>query len=217
MVNTLEYQDILKLVQKHYPNLAEPALQEEIAQNGQILRFRAGDVMLDFGNYVKIMPLVVDGVIKVMMEGDDGRELFLYYLQSGASCTMTFTCCLMHKKSIVKTIAEEDITIIALPVRLMDAWMTKYQSWKNFVLKSYDDRMMELIRTLESVAFKQMDQRLLDYLRNKTLTTGSKTMSITHQEIADDLSASREAISRLLKQLERDGVLSLGRNRITMK
>ena len=99
----------------------------------------------------------------------------------------------------------------------MDAWMTKYQSWKNFVLKSYDDRMMELIRTLESVAFKQMDQRLLDYLRNKTLTTGSKTMSITHQEIADDLSASREAISRLLKQLERDGVLSLGRNRITMK
>ena len=137
-------------------------------------------------------------------------------LQPGESCTMSFTCCMMNKRSEIRTEAEEDTVVIAIPIRYMDDWMSRYQSWKNFVMMSYDHRMKELIRTIDEIAFKKMDERLLTYLQKKAQVTGSKTLNATHQEIAYDLNASREAVSRLLKQLEHDGYVKLGRNKITL-
>ena len=101
-------------------------------------------------------------------------------------------------------------------IKYMDDWMSRYQSWKNFIMVSYDNRMMELIKTIDIIAFKKMDERLLDYLEKKAVALNSNSISVTHQEIAYDLNASREAVSRLLKQLERDGLVKLGRNRIEL-
>ncbi len=209
-------QKILQLVQNRYPQIAEKALQEEIASVGKIMHFHAGQVIMDAGNYVKILPLVIEGVIKVVREDEEGNELFLYYLQPGETCSMSFTCCLMHKKSETRTTAEEETTLIAIPVRFVDEWMTRYQSWKNFIMKTYDYRMMELIRTIDNIAFKRMDERLMSLLEKKAEATDSRIIQATHQEIAYDLNASREAISRLLKQLENDGVVRLGRNKIEL-
>lgn len=208
---------IIHLLRRHYPQIAEKELQEEMAQVGRMLHFNAGEVIMDINTYVKLVPLVVEGSIKVVREDEEGKELFLYYLQSGDTCSMSFTCCMMDKKSQIRTIAEEDTTLIGIPIRYMDTWMTKYQSWKNFVMKSYDDRMLELVRTIDGIAFKKMDERLLTYLRKKAEATQSNTILTTHQEIAYDLNASREAISRLLKQLEKEGEVMLGRNRIEIK
>lgn len=208
---------IIHLLRRHYPQIAEKELQEEMAQVGRILHFNAGEVIMDINTYVKLVPLVVEGSIKVVREDEEGKELFLYYLQSGDTCSMSFTCCMMDKKSQIRTVAEEDTTLIGIPIRYMDTWMTKYQSWKNFVMKSYDDRMLELVRTIDGIAFKKMDERLLTYLRKKAEATQSNTILTTHQEIAYDLNASREAISRLLKQLEKEGEVMLGRNRIEIK
>jgi CRP/FNR family transcriptional regulator, anaerobic regulatory protein len=207
---------ILDLVRKNFPNIAEKALQEEIATVGKLTEFSAGTVIMDVGQYVKLVPLVIEGAIKVSREDEDGHELFLYYLQGGQTCSMSFTCCMMNKKSEIRTIAEENTKMIGIPIRYVDEWMTKYQSWKNFVMQTYDFRMMELVRTIDSIAFHHMDERLLAYLDKKAQATHSKVINATHQEIAYDLNASREAVSRLLKQLENDGRVKLGRNKIEL-
>jgi CRP/FNR family transcriptional regulator, anaerobic regulatory protein len=207
---------ILDLVRKNFPNIAEKALQEEIATVGKLTEFSAGTVIMDVGQYVKLVPLVIEGAIKVSREDEDGHELFLYYLQGGQTCSMSFTCCMMNKKSEIRTIAEENTKMIGIPIRYVDEWMTKYQSWKNFVMQTYDFRMMELVRTIDSIAFHHMDERLLAYLDKKAKATHSKVINATHQEIAYDLNASREAVSRLLKQLENDGRVKLGRNKIEL-
>ncbi len=209
-------QDILNLIRKYYPQIAERPLQEEIAKVGKVMQFKTGEVIMDYGSYVKLVPLIIEGSIKVSREDEDGNELFLYYLQPGETCSMSFTCCMMNKKSEIRTIAEEDTLIIGIPTRFMDEWMGRYQSWKNFVMTSYDNRMLELVRTIDNIAFKKMDERLLHYLEKKAEANKSRTLNATHQEIAYDLNASREAVSRLLKQLENDGLVELGRNRIEL-
>lgn len=213
---TEETTDILRILRKGFPQIAEVELQQEICNVGVILEFRAGEVIMDFGSYVRLVPLVIEGSIKVIREDDSGRELFLYYLEEGQTCSMSFTCCMMNKKSMIRTVAEEDTTIIGIPIQYMDPWMSKYQSWKNFVMLSYDNRMSELVRTIDGIAFQKMDQRLLEYLEKKAAAHSSDTFHITHQEIADDLNASREAVSRLLKQLEKLEKVKLGRNELQL-
>lgn len=208
--------EVLDLVRKHFPQIAERQLQEEVARVGKIMKFEAGKVIMDFGSYIRIVPLVLTGSIKVSREDDEGNELFLYYLHPGETCSMSFTCCMMNKRSEIRTTAEEDTVLIGIPTHAADNWMTKYTSWKNFVMSSYDQRMLELVYTLDNIAFKKMDERLLDYLEKKSQAIQSRTLHATHQEIAYDLNASREAVSRLLKQLEREGHVSLGRNRIEL-
>jgi CRP/FNR family transcriptional regulator len=172
---------------------------------------------MDYGNYVRMLPLILNGTIKISRQYEDGTELFLYYLTRGDSCTMTFSCCMMDKQSEIRAIAEEDTMILALPQRVLDEWMMKYKSWKNFVLMAYDQRMNELVTTIDQVTFNQLDSRLLGYLNKKADLTDGTTISTTHQQIADDLHVSREAISRLLKTMEKRGMISLGRNRIEIQ
>ena len=208
--------EVLSLIRKNYPQIAERQLQEDIAQVGNIMHFKAGELIMDFGAYVKLVPLIIEGSIKVSREDEQGNELFLYYLQPGETCSMSFTCCMMNKKSETRTVAEENTTLIGIPTRYMDEWMSQYPSWKNFVMTSYDRRLLELVYTIDNIAFKKMDERLLDYLEKKAEANSNRTLQSTHQEIAYDLNASREAVSRLLKQLERDGIVELGRNRIKL-
>lgn len=216
IANSTSTAEMMELLRKHYPQLAERGLQEEIVNIGKLLFFKAGETIMDYGSYVKLIPLVIQGSLKVIREGDDGQEVFLYYLEPGDACTMSFTCCLMNKKSQIRAVAEEDTLIIGIPVRQMDDWMTRYQSWKNFVMLSYDNRLLELVKTIDSIAFQRMDERLMQYLQRKAEVTNSKEINVTHQEIAYDLNASREAISRLLKQLEKEDFLKLGRNKIVL-
>ncbi|MDX1477389.1 MAG: Crp/Fnr family transcriptional regulator [Saprospiraceae bacterium] len=209
-----EQYDLHALVKQHFPQITDNALIDSIVAEGRLMEFPAGQVIMDFGSYVRMVPLVVKGRVKVIREDDAGNELFLYYLEEGETCSMSFTCCMMNKRSEIRTVAEEDTLLIGIPIRFMDAWMDRFQSWKNFVMTSYDQRFQELVRTLDSIAFKKMDERLLEYLDKKRAGSADGVIRATHQEIARDLNASREAISRLLKTLERDGLVTLGRNEI---
>ncbi len=180
------------------------------------MTFREGEIIMDYGAYIKMAPLVIEGTIKVMRENRHGDEIFLYYLTAGDTCASSFSCCLTQKRSFIKTIAEEDATVIAIPVQYVDEWITRFRNWKDFVMQAYDRRIMELIDTIDSIAFMKMDERLMKYLEDRAFVTGNNTIQLTHQEIATDLNASREAVSRLLKKLERQGVIRLGRNRIEL-
>jgi len=209
-------QNIQEILNKKYHQLAEIPLQEAILKEGFLKTFKRGAVTQEIGSYVKFVPLVSKGTLKVLREDDNGNEIFLYYLHAGDSCSMAFSCCMMHKKSEVRTVVVEDVELIAIPIRFVDEWMMKFHSWKNFVMKSYDSRMMELIQTIDEIAFLKMDERLINYLYRKAEAIGESIIYSTHQEIAQDLNASREAVSRLLKKLEKQEVLVIGRNKITL-
>lgn len=207
--------NLLKIIHQHFPQIAEKELQEDITKVGKLMNFRAGTIIMDYNSYVKLVPLIIRGTIKVTREDEkDGREILLYYLGGGETCSMSFTCCMMNKKSAIRTEAVEDTTLIGIPVQYVDQWMSKYQSWKNFVMLGYDNKMLELVRVIDSISFEGMDRRLEKYLLSRKSLMSTSTIQATHQEIANDLNASREAISRLLKKLENLGKVKLGRNEI---
>jgi len=207
--------DIAPLLRKHFPQLAEKALQDELIDKGAVYQFEAGEVIMEYGNYIKMVPLIVEGNIKVMREADtEDKEILLYFLKAGETCSMSFSCCMMNKKSAIRTEAVEQTILIGVPIQQVDSWMTQYQSWKNFVMSAYDMRMLELIQFIDQVTFQSLDKRLEIYLQRLQQTTGSDTLQLTHQEIANDLNVTREAISRLLKKLTTLGKVKLGRNQI---
>lgn len=207
---------IQKILQDQFSQISDRRLQEEIAAVGKLMHFEAGDILMDYGSYIKMVPLIVKGSIKVSREDEvEGKELLLYFLNAGDTCSMSFTCCMMDKKSAIKTEALEPTTIIGIPIKYVDQWMSKYTVWKNFVMRSYDNKMLELVRVIDNIAFRGLDDRMEKYLQSLSNSTGSTTLNFTHQQIADDLNVSREAVSRLLKKMENLGIVKLSRNQIT--
>ena len=199
---------------KHYGHIFEDGLLQEINQVGIFKELTENDVLISIGQYVKLMPLLVSGVLKVMREDTDGNELLLYFLQDGHTTSIKWVWGTARKKSKVKVIAETQAQVIMLPVEKMEEWLMKYKSWGTFVLSSYDHRMNELLDMMDSIAFLKMDERLLKHLKELVRITKSTTLYRTHQEIADDLNSPREVVSRLLKKLENMGKVKLQRNQI---
>lgn len=194
----------------------EPALIAEIEAFGELRSFRDGDIIMDYGKYIRMMPLVVKGTLKVLKKDDNGNEILLYYLSSSETCSMAYSCCLEEKKSEVKAIAEGDLQIIAIPHNKLDEWLCKYPSWKNYIMRSFNERFSELLKSIESIAFHKLDDRLIAYLKEKKRLSSSSLIKASHYQIADELATSRVVISRLLKILENNGKILLYRNEIKL-
>lgn len=201
---------------KYFALLNDKELFEEINTVGFIKSVEAGTMLMDIGQYIKYMPLVLSGSVKITREDNDGNEILLYYLEGGNTCAVSFTCCMQNETSGIRAIAEEDTELIMIPVEYMDIWMGKYKDWRNFVLFTFSRRMDELFETLDSIAFDSMDKRLIKYLKDRSRVLKKEEFTITHQEIALSLNSSREAVSRLLKKLENMGAIKLGRNKIQL-
>ncbi|EMY81443.1 Crp/Fnr family transcriptional regulator [Psychroflexus gondwanensis] len=201
-------------IKSNYGHIFEEELIQEINEVGVIKSIEAGGELIRPGQYMKAMPLLLDGVIKVMREDDDGFELMLYFLEKGETCAMTLSCCTGSAISEIKAVAETDSDLLMIPIEKMEEWLGKYKSWRNFIFNSYHERLMEVLETIDNIAFKRMDERLIDYLRNKSKHYVDSEIKITHQDIAYDLHTSRVVISRLLKQLEKINKIKLNRNSI---
>lgn len=202
------------LIEANYGHLFEKELVEEIIEIGTFKEVPKGSEMMQIGQYIKSMPLLLNGAIKIMREDEDGFELLLYYIEKGETCSITLSCCLNHKQSEIKAIAEQDTELVMIPIKKMEEWMARYRSWRNFVLDSYNERMNELLDVIDVIAFKKMDERLLEYLKNKMKFSQNGIIKSTHQDIAFDLHTSRVVISRLLKALEKKGNIILHRNSV---
>ena len=197
-------------------HIFEPRLLQEIQQFGIIQHFKEGDLIMDYGKYIRMMPIVLNGTIKVYRLEEEGREILLYYLSSSESCSMAYSCCIEAKKSEVKAIAEDDVELIGIPHIKLDEWLCTYPSWKNYIMRSFNERFIELLKSIESIAFHKLDDRLIEYLKDKQRITGSSVIKASHSLIADELATSRVVISRLLKQLENDGKIILYRNEMKL-
>ncbi|MFN0728503.1 Crp/Fnr family transcriptional regulator [Polaribacter gochangensis] len=200
----------------NYGHLFEEDLLKEILEIGEYKKVKAGTELIDIGSQIQFMPLILNGAIKILREDEKGDELVLYYIEQGDTCAMTITCCLGQTKSKIRAVAEVETALIMIPVQKISEWMNKYSTWQNFILQSYHERMQELLEAIDTIAFLNMDERLLKYLKNKAMVNKDEVIQITHKEIASDLYTSRVVISRLLKALELKGEIQLNRNQITV-
>lgn len=205
---------MLSNLKQNFSHLFEDDLIAEINQVGNIIHVTEGDKLIEIGDYLRSMPLLISGAIKILREDSEGDELLLYFLEPGDTCAMTLTCCLGQKKSEIRALAELDTTLVMIPVQKMEEWMGRFKSWRNFVLASYHTRLMEMLDTIDSIAFLNMDERLVKYLRDKKNIAKTDVIASTHQEIAYELHTSRVVVSRLLKKLESMGKIALNRNSI---
>lgn len=200
-------------IQKLFPTL-EPSLINEITDKGLIREVKAGDLLLKTGQFMQNAQMVMEGLVKVYREDEEGNEFFMYHLEPGEACALTLNCAIRQIDSPVMAKAVQDSKLIVLPVSDVDRWMRQYYTWNNFVLDNYRKRYMDLLETLDQVAFRHMDERLLFYLKRHQKLMGTRDLKLTHQEIATELNSSREVISRLLKKMAEDGRVVLHRYHI---
>lgn len=200
----------------NFTSVFESELVKEIFQFGIIKHFKEGNVIMDYGQYVRMMPIISKGTVKVFRMDDTGKELLLYYLTNNESCSMAYSCCLEAKKSEVRAIAEDDVELIAIPHLKLEEWLCKYPSWKNYIMHSFNERFIELLKTIDAIAFEKLDERLINYLKRKSEVFGKSALQLSHNQIAEEMGTSRVVISRLLKRLENDQKILLYRNEIKL-
>ena len=203
-----------EILEQAYGYIFEEDLLLEIEKVAIYKEFKAEDYLIEIGDYIKSMPLLLHGAIKILREDENGDELLLYFLERGDTCAMTLTCCMGKSKSKIRAIAENDGAMFMIPVEKMEEWLTKYKTWRNFVFESYNIRLNEMLEAIDTLAFMNLDERLYKYLTDKAKVIGNTEINNTHQQIAYDMHTSRVVISRLLKSLELQGKIKLHRNKI---
>ena len=202
-----------EIVKKRFP-FFESGLRNAIMESGTYREFSSGQELIREDQYIRSFPIVISGLIKVCRTDDAGNELLLYYLRPGEVCTVSLICCMDRTRSRVKALTEEDTTAIQIPVELLDSWMTMYQTWKEYVMRSMQKRFDELLDALDSIAFLKMDERLEKFFTDRFKSSRTTVFEGSHQEVALAMNSSREVISRLLKQMEKQGLVILSRGRI---
>lgn len=198
----------------HFSKIFEKDLLDEITSIGIYKRIEKGQMLVDIGDEMTHIPLILNGVVKIIREDDNNDEILLYSLKQGDTCAISFVNCIHRDKSVFRGIVEKVTECIMIPVNKIEEWLIKYKTWRVFIIDSYHNRLLEMVETIENVAFMNLDDRLYKYLSEEVKILKNKTLIMTHQDIADDLNTSRVVISRMLKKLEKKGKLKLGRNRI---
>ncbi|MGB0851134.1 MAG: Crp/Fnr family transcriptional regulator [Bacteroidia bacterium] len=199
-----------------FQNLFDEELINRICYFGRLRSFEAEQMIMDIGDEIAYFPLIVSGSVKILTEDDEGKELLLYYLEMGDTCAVTLNIVSKGNKSKIRAVAEDKCEILFLPVDKVDEWMVTYKSWRAFIMETYSYRMSEMLEAIDNLAFHNMEERLLKYLRDKVMVTGSQEIHATHAHIANELHSSRVVISRMLAKLEKDGLITHSRNKVQL-
>jgi CRP/FNR family transcriptional regulator, anaerobic regulatory protein len=206
-----------EILRQSLPNLTDPKLLDRLLEKGQLATFEPGKTLMEPGQFVKAVPLVLDGSIKIMRMDEDGKELFLYYLEAGETCALSLTCCSASRPSEIKAVVEEKVSVLFVPIQVHESLVDEFKQWKDFVSSTYQHRFHEMLVVLDAIAFKRMDERLMSYIVTKMKQLKTNELHTTHREVANELGTAREVISRLLKQLEKKKWIELGRNVIYIR
>lgn len=208
--------DIKEVLKQNFPVFHNDGVLEKIAEEARVFHNSEEHVIVDLGDFPKWIPLVTKGAIKISRTDNEGGEIFLYYLYPGQTCAMTLNCCMVDKPSEVRAIAEAGTEFVGLPRKSLPQWMMEFEEWRQFTLEAYNERYENLLATIDAIAFQKLDERLIGLLRDKSIAMGTTEVEVTHKRLAEELHSSREVISRLLKQLEKLGKVSLKRNKIEL-
>ncbi|REE82182.1 CRP/FNR family transcriptional regulator [Lutibacter oceani] len=198
----------------YYSLIFEDELINEIIDVGILQTIKSNELLIDIGDKMTHVPLILQGAVKIIREDNNGDEIALYFLEKGDTCAISFINCINQTKSMFRGVTEKETEGIFIPVSKIDEWLIKYKSWRHFIIDSYHMRLIEMVESIDSLAFMKLDDRLHKYLTDKVKIMKDNTLIITHQEIADDINTSRVVVSRLLKILEKEGKIKIRRNRI---
>ena len=195
---------------------SSPELVKKLYENGISKEYKAGDILINENSHIRSIPIVTKGSIKVIRTEEDGREILLYYIKAGESCIMSFLGGLHNETSKVKAEIEDDAEILFLPMDKVSLFIKEYPQWLDYIFRLYHKRFEELLDVVNAIAFKKVDERLLNLLHKKAELSNSPIIQTTHEQLANELGTARVVVSRLLKQLEENGKVQLGRNKITL-
>ena len=195
---------------------SSPEIRAKLTSYGSSKTFNEGDVILNEDSYIKAIPIVIKGSIRVMRMDEEGGEILLYYIKAGESCIMSFLGGMHHETSKVKAIAEEETQILFIPIDKVSSLIKEYPEWLDYIFRLYHKRFEELLEVVNAIAFKKMDERLYNSLKKKSEINKTNTLQVTHEQLANELGTARVVVSRLLKQMEDEGLVKLGRNRIIL-
>lgn len=195
---------------------ATPEIREKLLRYGTIKNFAEGEVILRENAYIKAIPIVTKGSMKVIRTDEDGKEILLYYIKAGESCIMSFLGAMHDDTSKIKAVAEEQCEILFIPNDKVSSLMKEYPQWLDYIFRLYHKRFEELLEVVNEIAFKKVDERMLHFIQKKCELTQSKTLTITHEQLANEVGTARVVVSRLLKQMEDEGLVQLGRNKIVL-
>ena len=208
-------QAILKeKLEEYYADIFEKELIDEILKVGFLDKYKQGEILIDIGEKMTHIPLILGGAVKIIRQEKEGDELVLYFLEKGDTCAVSFINCINRKESIFRAVVDADTEAVFLPVEYIDEWLSKFKSWRHYIIDSYHFRLIEMVESIDGLAFMNMNQRLMKYLGDKAKVNQNPDLEITHQEIANDLNTSRVVVTRLLKQLHGDGKVYSTRNRV---
>ncbi len=199
---------------EYYATIFEKELIDEIVEVGFIDKYKAGEILVDIGENMTHIPLILNGAVKIIRQEKEGEELVLYFLEQGDTCAISFINCINRKESMFRATVENDTEAVFVPVEIIDDWLAKYKSWRNFIIDSYHFRLIEMVESIDGLAFKNMTQRLLKYLSDKAKINHDINLEITHQEIANELNTSRVVVTRLIKKLHNDNKIFSSRNKV---
>ncbi|TXI84509.1 MAG: Crp/Fnr family transcriptional regulator [Crocinitomicaceae bacterium] len=195
---------------------ASPQIRAKLLEYGTVKQFVSGETILRENSYIKSIPIVISGSVGVIRTEEDGREIMLYYIKAGESCIMSFLGGMHDEMSKVKAVAEDNASILFIPVDKINTLIREFPEWLDYIFRLYHKRFEELLEVINAVAFKKMDERILDSIKKKSQVQQSNVITITHEQLANELGTARVVVSRLLKQLEEMKVIELGRNKITL-
>ncbi|CAH8283304.1 CRP/FNR family transcriptional regulator [Mariniflexile fucanivorans] len=201
-------------IKKYYPKTFDKELIDEIIKVGEYKKIKSGELLINIGGKMSHIPLILEGILKIIRKEKNGEEIVLYFLESGDTCAISFANCINKKRSIFKGIVEKDLEAIFIPVEYIDDWIVTYKSWRYFIIDSYHFRLLEMVDAIDSLAFMNLNERILKYLTHKAEINNNCELEITHLEIAHDLHTSRVVISRIMKQLNDENKISSARNKI---
>lgn len=207
---------INKIIDSHFSKVFEIKLQQELCKYGILKQAEADQIILEIRRDANFIPLIVSGVAKVMRRDGKGNGIFLHYLSNIQTSAIAISYALENKENEIRIKAESNITYIAIPTKIVNSWFDKYNSWRLFFLKLNQQQTASLLNLINDIAFENLEFRVLKYIENSSLIYNNNTINRKHFDIARDLKVSREAISRILKKLEKEEVVTLGRNKITL-
>jgi CRP/FNR family transcriptional regulator len=194
---------------------AEPGFTDELLEHGKLMSLNKGDVIVRDGQYVKFLPIVLSGAIRVYQQKED-REILLYYVKAGETCTMSLAAAYFNNKSTSHGVVTEPTEVLVFPAGLIEEWQLKYTSWNRYVLNMFRHRYDQMVSAFEGVAFDPVNVRVMEYLKSESAKGADKSITISHQQLAHELGTTRVVISRILKEFERQKKIKLYRGRIEL-
>ena len=207
---------INEIIDNHFSDIFEKQLLNELCKYAILKNVETDKIVLEIRREIKFIPIIISGVAKVMRRDGKGNGIFLHYLSNKQASGIAISYALENINSEIRIKAESNITYIAIPVKIVNSWFEKYSSWRSYFLKQNQAQTSLLLEVINDIAFENLEFRVLKYIEHSSLIYKGNTINKKHFDLARDLKVSREAISRVLKNLEKEDIVTLGRNKITL-